>query len=112
VVVPAQGLQPTVGLLAADVAAGLQAQVDAALYTVDRRLCTPSRLSRFTAAHPLRVDIHAAYDDGVLRITHRVLPPGASLVLVGPGPALRRLIQLCRLPELPRLSIGTAAQAR
>ncbi|MBV9163115.1 MAG: hypothetical protein JO309_06420 [Pseudonocardiales bacterium] len=39
-------------------------------------------------------------------------PPGASLVLMGSGPALRRLIQLCRLHELPRLSIGAAAEAR
>jgi anti-anti-sigma factor len=211
VVVPALGLQPTVGVLAADVAAGLQAQVDAALAagypglrvlfemvaalatfdwlleldtvcasiwgsqpaaalcTVDRRLCTPQQLSRFTAAHPLRVAADAAYDDGVLRITRRAealvlagevdlsnrgalrdalieqarrcgsddlvvevaslryldacsigllaeramrLPPDASLVLVGPGPVLRRLIQLCRLHELPRLSIGTASEAR
>jgi hypothetical protein len=78
---------------------------------VDRRLCTPSRLSRFTTAHPLRVGADAAYDDGVLRITRR-LPPDVSLVLVESSPALRRLIQLCRLHELPWLSIGTAAQAR
>jgi hypothetical protein len=104
VVVPAQGLQPAVDLSAADVAAGLQVQVDAALYTVDRRLCTPSRFSRFMAAHPLQVGTDAAYDDGVLRITHRA----EALVLAGKVDLRSR----GALRELPRLSTGTAAQAR